>query len=625
MTEIIQLTGNKANFSNYLSETLLLPEDAQICLNKASFSIPIISLNYITVPFVNPLNYGDTMCDVQINSVTVAITFQNFYDAYIVVSTLEAPTIAEFYNEATPYKLLINNKINFYNAAGTIYKQPSFTEILSQASETGFTFYSFDTMDEFTPEQNIIDYSNEQLSVNGIDLTVAQDSNLKINIFGLVGKYNPYKVYTITPVSTAWVVANVIGFTPNADGIVSTAGPSMAVFPDEFDPNGGYIGAVAQVGAGTLCMGLVLTGEGHDDNVNLTAVYEPETLDVGIEWELLGTGERVLQIIDGKQKFVYYDSTANAEVITTKPHYQPTGKFLTWDHNQDHFWFQVQRGRSMNGTTEFVIRIIQGENIQDIAGASSKTIYIAKRTLNTSDIRIKTLAFSNGLGNGLDNCQYVPYQAQSGYQDEEGNIQNAQTFSIIPTLNNTFIGNFERFWDEVGLVQSFSEDNNILTTAGNGYTKILKWKPKPQSTNYFVGKNKISDIFENDTANTYLKLKSGSNTIPRQIEVSIMDLPINPLAGSFIGATNQYDSGTYNNVISYVNTDKEDLYLDTNANLDYVYESYNLIYRRLKNQQKMPITQLNIKLGYKDFETNKDNIIDNIAGIVKLEVIINKE
>lgn len=146
MTEIIQLTGNKANFSNFLSETLLLPVDAQICLNKASFSIPIISLNYITVPFVNPLNYVDTMCNVQINSVTVAITFQNFYDAYIVVSTLENPTIAEFYNEDAPYKLLINNKINFYNAAGTIFKQPSFTEILSQASETGFTFYSFDTV-----------------------------------------------------------------------------------------------------------------------------------------------------------------------------------------------------------------------------------------------------------------------------------------------------------------------------------------------------------------------------------------------------------------------------------------------------------------------------------------------
>ena len=40
--EIIQLTGNKAEFSNYINDPIVLKEDSKVCLNKASFSIPVM-------------------------------------------------------------------------------------------------------------------------------------------------------------------------------------------------------------------------------------------------------------------------------------------------------------------------------------------------------------------------------------------------------------------------------------------------------------------------------------------------------------------------------------------------------------------------------------------------------
>ena len=52
-----------------------------------------------------------------------------------------------------------------------------------------------------------------------------------------------------------------------------------------------------------------------------------------------------------------------------------------------------------------------------------------------------------------------------------------------------------------------------------------------------------------------------------------------------------------------------------------MFEAYNLVYRGLRNQQKMPITQMKVKLGYKDFNTNKEQQIPNMDGVVKLELL----
>ena len=37
--EIIQLTGNKAEFSNYINDPIVLKEDSKVCLNKLMLTI----------------------------------------------------------------------------------------------------------------------------------------------------------------------------------------------------------------------------------------------------------------------------------------------------------------------------------------------------------------------------------------------------------------------------------------------------------------------------------------------------------------------------------------------------------------------------------------------------------
>ena len=51
MTEIIQITGNKSEFSNFVSDPIVLKEDSKVCLNKASFSVPVIVSRNIPFPF----------------------------------------------------------------------------------------------------------------------------------------------------------------------------------------------------------------------------------------------------------------------------------------------------------------------------------------------------------------------------------------------------------------------------------------------------------------------------------------------------------------------------------------------------------------------------------------------
>ena len=37
----IQITGNKSEFRNFISDPIILDPNSKVCLNKASFAIPV--------------------------------------------------------------------------------------------------------------------------------------------------------------------------------------------------------------------------------------------------------------------------------------------------------------------------------------------------------------------------------------------------------------------------------------------------------------------------------------------------------------------------------------------------------------------------------------------------------
>ena len=631
--EIIQLTGNKAEFSNYVNDPIILKEDSKVCLNKASFSIPVIVNREINFPYSGlGVDYTQTFFKVALNGVENEITYQDFYNAYFVLDTLQNVAIEDFYDGTFP--CLVDNIATYKDSAANIYNIPTFTEVVSQACDTSFDYYKFSSDSVYEPVDLGDDSLITSFIVNG--KTINEIKNFRsIKQFGLVGQYMPEKVTQTVSTPVVWSASDVNNFTAIGDGIESVnADPSMAVCPNTFDPNGGYIAATPQIGAGKASLGLIFMGQGQNDPLNITGVYQPENFDVGIEFTLLGTGERVLQIIDGHNHFLF--SHAGAIQETDVPHYMPPNQIFTWDHNVDKFWFLVRKGRPMNGTTEFTTTIIQGPGTTP-ENENNRIIYVAKSTLNSSEIDVKTLAYSEGAGNGFDNWEFIPKTADSQFEDDyqqlitSGNIDgisSANSLIFTPRINSaTTWENEDNFWNRIGITQDTSEFNVRSNFESNGWNKKINWSlPKNLNKNYWFGQEYISNILNLSVNPNFISFNKSGNvgfvsTIPREINVSIMDLPITPNVGSFIGANNEFTSGSINKVVNYVQTDKEDLNLEDNRSIDYVYEAFNLVYRKMNNQSKMPITQMKIKLSYKDFTTNNEQLIPSMDGIVKLELL----
>ena len=633
MTELIQLTGNKAEFSNYVTDPIVLKEESRVCLSKASFSIPVIVNRAIDFPYQGSVpDYTKTFFKVAINGVENAITYDSFFDAYDTLDTLQTVTIDEFYSGVFP--CFVDNLATYKDDTDTFYNIPTFIECVAQACDTIFDYYKFSSESKYEPNNISDELINTDFTVNGKNIIQIKNFR-RIIEFGLVSQYKPQKVTQTPSTIVNWQLTDVDNFTANGDGIVSVdANPAMAVCPNTFDPNGGYIALTPQVNDGKACVGLIFMGAGEDDPLNITGVYQPENLDVGIEFSILGSGESVLQVIDGHNHYLF--SHAGAIQETDLPHYKPANPIFTWDHNVDKFWFIVRKGRTMNGTTEFTTTILQGPGTtpQD---SDNKIIYVANTTLNTSAINIKTLAYSEGTGNGFDEWEFIPkttdsqfeddYQQLSSSEDLDG-ISSANSLILTPILNSTTDWELEDdFWNSLGITQEYGQFNIRSDINDAGWNKKLKWVlPTNVNKNYWFGQKYISTILNLSLNPNYISFNTDTNVgfignIPREIAVSILDLPIRPNVGSFIGSINQFDAGNINKVVNYIQTDKEDLNLEDSQTIDYVYEAFNLVYRKLHNHQKIPITQMKIKLGYKNFQTNKDQEIKNMEGTVKLEMI----
>ena len=624
--EIIQLTGNKAEFSNYVNDPIILKEDSKVCLNKASFSIPVMVNRNIYFPESIGTDYSKVFFYVILNGLESGITYQEFYDAYDAIDNLGNTTITEFYSGS--YNCYVDNLAIYVSNTGLEYDIPTFTDIMAEACNTKFDFYKFFTQNK-SEVTNLGNYTqNTNLILGGTSITKIKD-NRSITEFGIIAQYEPRKMSELTPSSITWTAGQVNNFTPTTDSISAINGdPAMAVSPNTFDPNGGYIAMTPTMAAGKSAVGILFMGKGLNDPLNITGVYQPENIDVGIEFSL-DTAQPILQIIDGHLHFQYSHAGGVVEIDT--PHYTPPNPIFTFDSGSDKFWFLVRKGRPMNGTTEFTTTIIQGPGPtpQD---TDNRVIYVAKTTLNTSQIQITTLAYSEGLGNSFDNWEYIPVSQDSQNEDnyllssttDRDGIESAQTFQIQPFIDNINYEDERTFWDNIGITQD-ENNNNLQEGRTTGWNASLSWiTPKNTEKTYWIGTKEFADIIDKNITN-YIALNYNSSlvvsTIPREINVSIMDLPINPNVGSFIGATNQYDAGNINKVVNYVQTDASQLNLLQNGTLNYVYEAFNLVYRKMNNQSKMPITQMKIKLSYKDFTTNNEQLIPSMDGIVKLELL----
>ena len=94
--ESIQITGNKAVFNNYLTDPMIIPKNGKVCLNKASFSIPVWTQRYLEIPSIAVLT--DIMFRIRLNGIRTNITWTEFYTAWNTLNIIENRTINEFYD-----------------------------------------------------------------------------------------------------------------------------------------------------------------------------------------------------------------------------------------------------------------------------------------------------------------------------------------------------------------------------------------------------------------------------------------------------------------------------------------------------------------------------------------------
>ena len=92
--ESIQLTGNKPSFNNYLTDPMILPINAKVCLNKASFAIPVWTQQYIAVPIIDTTDRNNVMVIVELNGVSKQISWADLYTAWNSINQLETRTVA---------------------------------------------------------------------------------------------------------------------------------------------------------------------------------------------------------------------------------------------------------------------------------------------------------------------------------------------------------------------------------------------------------------------------------------------------------------------------------------------------------------------------------------------------
>ena len=635
MSEIIQLTSDKAEFTNFISDTMVLKEESKVCLNKASFSIPVIVSNNIPLPYEGAVpDYGVTFFSMAINGVEHEISYQEFFDAYNVIDNFQTVTINEMYTGI--FQLFVDNLATFTDATGADYELPTFTSVLVEACNTKFQYYKF-LSDNVTEPINIgQEFFNTNLTINGINITNIKNFR-KINQIGISCLYEPRKVTMLSPSTINWDDPAIVNnFTTAGDGITaSDANPAMGASPNTFDPNGGWVSCLPNIQAGgKAAMGIVFMGKGHNDPINVSGVYQPENFDVGIEW-YNDAGTYTFRIIDGHQLNVYSHGGSVQEDYVTN--YVPPNKIFTFSNQSDYFFLLVRKGRTMNGTTEFTTSIIQTHNNPDIHGAENRVIYVAKTTLNNSQIRIQPLAYSDGAANELDHWRYIPKTDDSKQEDDyldnipvDGDnfdgISSANSMILQPLINNATDWDEERnFWTKMGIGQDDENFNVRAEFSNDGINRSIKWDlPKDNDKFYWIGEKYISNIIDPANPN-YVSFNTLSpsfiSQIPRQINVSIMDLPINPRDGNFVKSNGFFSTNSFNKVINYVQTDSNSLYPEENTTLDYVYEAFNLVYRKLNNRQEIPITQMKCKLSYKDFNTDNEQNINNLEGICKLEII----
>lgn len=629
--ESIQITGNKARFDNYLTDPMIIPENGKVCLNKASFSIPVWTQRYLQVPEI--LAPTDTMLFVELNGVQTGITWREFYNAWNTLNVIENRTEAQFYNGT--YKFYFNNLNLFFDQAtldtNTI---PNITEVISKALDDKFSFYQFTSQDVIV---NAIDTDVSQtdvLTINGVDYE-PRPTNLKIDTLKLVAKYAPDKMFNLTPTPisdnnpggnfTAINDVTINNFDVTGANLVFTHAGTPKIFGGIavaesaiVDPNGGYWSFVPNLTGttGHVICSFLMTND-LDFNASLTTI-DHNSFPFGFEFEQDANGQ-YFRLIDN----IVCDSNGSAAV-----HYPcEDDNIFTYTNDSDIFYLACWKAPDFaENRKNYVFSMYK--SITGVLAEDAELLWQSEYLLPNPGISLYPIAVADNNASQIKRNKFIPKSLDSANMENIVNYGSDASFTITPNNEQNFDLSTFAFFNDLGLYQNdVKGTTNIYNRELTGYNQAgnsnsVSWTTGKLPKKYFVGVKNYEDIF--NVADGFLNLKAGQSELPRQIEVSLLNLSHTPHSGSFAQEV-LFTEPDINKVISYINTDPSYFDSENNMYLEYVYEAFNIVCRRLKNRSKMPLNNFQIKLGYKNFLTNQEEVIDQVRGTVKLELLFEQD
>ena len=627
--ESIQITGNKAVFNNYLTDPMIIPKNGKVCLNKASFSIPVWTQRYLEIPSIAVLT--DIMFRIRLNGIRTNITWTEFYTAWNTLNIIENRTINEFYDGT--YKFYFNNLNLFFdqNALDTS-TLPTVTEVIAKALETKFAFYNFSSNDTIINSIDTDVSKTDTLIINGVEYE-PRPTNLKIDGLKIVSTYAPEKMFKSAPVPIENGVGNfdavndctITNDAVNGSDIVFTHVGTPKIYGGiavneeiNIDPNGGYWSFVPNLTgtSGNAICSFLMTNL-LDFNINTTAMGY-ENLPFGIDF-----------VQDGiSHYFTIRDNIVNDSQGSDVIHY-PTenSNIFQFNNNSDVFFLACWRAPDFaENRKNYVFSVYQGPTGGE--PIDSILLWQCEYLLPNPGIGLYPIAVCDNDAMEIKSNKYIPLSVDSDSLKSLKNYGYDASFTIIPNNDSNFDLNTFIFFNNLGLYQNDSHfqtglyNKNITSYNSGGGSNSVSWITGKLPKTYFVGVKSFTDIF--DVSDGFLNLKNGQSELPRQIEVSLLNLSHTPHSASFAQEV-IFTEPDINKVISYINTDPSYFNIEDNVYLEYVYEAFNLVCRRLKNRSDMPLNNFQIKLGYKNFLTNIEERISQLRGTVKLEILFEQD
>jgi len=657
LTNII-VTADKTEFTNFFREPLILPVNAEISLVKSNLTLPIYRQQQLIVPLLTAAERVMTFVEISIDGITQTFTWIDFYNAWAGLQNnpldQQATTQDTFFSGIYPF--FINNPFVAENTGTDVYVKTSFVEAFAKMVEIKYKFYKIYPKHNYKASSaNVLETDLQDVPVSwrpalGIDKVASYP--VKDLGWGIMAEYISYGFTQLDAVDLNIQAADIAVWTTTPTSFTSAGGGVAGTIDNVYinnrnpiDPNGGWLQFKPNMTENDMMIGVsVSTGNigaaGNNQQNSILPINPPlAIIDFGIKISDTLAGP-TYQVIDGYKEIpiAHGNNTVNGVISTLKP----IVMYRAYDDNSDYFYIKIHRAGTVSPSSyKYILSLwrTDGAATASEPTADGVLLYQTERVLSSPAISCTPIFLSDGSGNEILDIKVIDATLDSFQQGEaeEGAQSTIQIISSDEIERNTesIRADLEEFYRIIG-IQSHQSENDYHKIADSNLSSnnklSLNWftdfRIEDQDITTIIGESRLDKLVTMDEFAFVGGTPNAITSLPRQLEVRILDLPLKNVSGSAppsikIGTATaiEYDTSTLDKIVGTIPLDQTQIVDD---NFDWVcqYEPFTPIYRPLNNPNPLVCSQLQLEITYRDFITGRKMQIPYIPGTVHLELAV---